>query len=37
MYGNWIITSDIKLNKILTDEEVYAINSITGVHDLPRR
>ena len=37
MYGNWIITSDIKVNKILTDEEVYAINSITGVHDLPRR
>ena len=36
MYGDWIITSDIKVNKILTDEEVYSINSKYGVYDLPR-
>lgn len=37
MTGDWIITSDIKVTKILTDEEVYEINSVTGIHDLPRR
>ena len=36
MYGDWIITSDIKVNKILTDEEVYSINSKYGIYDLPR-
>jgi hypothetical protein len=36
MTGDWIITSDIKVNKILTDKEVYKINSATGIHDLPR-
>jgi hypothetical protein len=36
MTGDWIITSDIKVNKILTDKEVHEINSATGIHDLPR-
>lgn len=37
MYGYWYISGEIKLIKILTDEEVYNINKINGVHDLPRR
>lgn len=37
MYGKWIISGEIKINKILTDEEVFEINSKTGIHDLPRR
>lgn len=36
MYGYWYISGEIKLLRILTDEEVYNIDSITGVHDLPR-
>lgn len=37
MYGFWYISGEIKLVRILTDEEVYLINSKTGVHDLPRK
>ena len=37
MYGMWIISGEIKINKILTDEEVFKINSETGIHDLSRR
>jgi hypothetical protein len=33
----WIISGEIKINKILTDEEVFKINSETGIYDLPRR
>ena len=36
MYGNWLIAGNLKVNRILTDKEVYEINSKTGVHDLPR-
>ena len=37
MYGEWYISGEIKVNRILTDDEVYAINEMYGVHDLPRR
>jgi len=37
MHGNWIISGNIKVNRILSDDEVQKINSKTGVHDLPRR
>ena len=37
MIGEWIISGAIEINRILSDEEVYQINSQTGVHDLPRR
>lgn len=36
MYGSWLIAGNMKVNRILTDKEVYEINSKTGVHDLPR-
>lgn len=31
----WIISDRIKVLKILTDKEVYRINSKRGIHDLP--
>ena len=37
MYGYWYISGEIKLLRILTDEEVKEINSETGVQDLPRK
>ena len=36
MYGTWIIAGNMRVNKILTDDEVAAINLPTGVQDLPR-
>ena len=37
MTGNWIISGAIKVNRVLTDEEVEKINNANGVADLPRR
>ena len=36
MQGNWLIGGGMKVNKVLTDEEVQAINEAAGVADLPR-
>lgn len=36
MTGNWLIGGSMKVNRILDDEEVRAINSANGVADLPR-
>ena len=36
MEGNWLIGGDMKVNRILTDEEVQAINEAAGMADLPR-
>lgn len=36
MTGNWLISGELKILRVLTDEEVHKINSITGVHDLAR-
>lgn len=36
MQGNWIISGDMKVNRILSDDEVKSINSAAGVADLPR-
>lgn len=36
MTGTWIITGSMKVNRLLTDAEVAAINERDGVHDLPR-
>jgi hypothetical protein len=36
MQGNWLIGGDMKVNRVLTDEEVMAINEAAGVADLPR-
>lgn len=36
MQGNWLIGGGMKVNKVLTDEEVRAINEAAGVADLPR-
>jgi hypothetical protein len=36
MQGNWLIGGNMKVNKVLTDEEVQAINEAAGVADLPR-
>jgi hypothetical protein len=36
MEGNWLISGDMKVNKILTDKEVKAINKKAGTSDLPR-
>jgi hypothetical protein len=36
MEGNWLIGGGMKVNKVLTDEEVQAINSAAGKADLPR-
>lgn len=37
MTGEWLIGGDMKVNRILTDEEVAAINKAAGLSDLPRR
>jgi hypothetical protein len=36
MEGNWLIGGGMKVNRVLTDEEVMAINEAAGVADLPR-
>jgi hypothetical protein len=36
MEGNWLIGGEMKVNRVLTDEEVMAINEAAGVADLPR-
>ena len=36
MTGSWIIGGSMKVNKILSDEEVKSINDAAGVEDLPR-
>ena len=36
MQGNWLIGGGMKINKVLSDEEVQAINEAAGVADLPR-
>jgi len=36
MQGNWLIGGGMKVNKVLSDEEVQAINEAAGVADLPR-
>jgi hypothetical protein len=37
MAGNWMIGGDMRVNRVLTDDEVKAINEAAGVADLPRR
>lgn len=37
MTGNWMIGGDMRVNRVLTDDEVRAINEAAGVSDLPRR
>ena len=36
MEGNWLIGGEMKVNRVLTDEEVQAINEAAGRADLPR-
>lgn len=36
MTGNWIISGHMKVNRILSDDEVKSINDKAGVADLPR-
>lgn len=36
MTGNWIISGQIKVIKVLSDEQVERINSAAGAKDLPR-
>ena len=36
MTGEWMIGGDMKVNRVLSDEEVKAINDAAGVADLPR-
>ena len=37
MTGSWLISGQIKIVKVLTDDEVSAINATGGVKDLPRQ
>jgi hypothetical protein len=37
MTGEWLISGAIKVNRVLTDDEVIEINAKAGVADLPRR
>lgn len=37
MEGDWIISGSVKVNRILTDEEVENINRKGGTSDLPRK
>jgi len=37
MTGNWLIGGDMRVNRILDDDEVKMINDAAGVSDLPRR
>jgi hypothetical protein len=36
MTGNWLIGGNMKVNRVLPDEEVNAINDAAGTADLPR-
>jgi len=36
MTGSWIISGEMKVNRVLTDEEVARINKQSGSNDLPR-
>jgi len=36
MTGEWLISGSMKVNRILSDEEVEEINKKHGVADLPR-
>lgn len=36
MTGDWLIGGSMKVNRVLSDEEVEAINQAKGVSDLPR-
>jgi len=36
MTGNWLIGGELKVNRILTNDEVKSINDAAGVADLPR-
>jgi len=36
MTGEWMISGNMRINKVLTDEEVKQINGSKGVYDLPR-
>ena len=36
MTGEWLIGGDMRVNRVLSDEEVRAINESAGVADLPR-
>jgi len=37
MTGNWLIGGSMKINRILSSEEVEKINNAAGVKDLPRK
>ena len=37
MTGEWLIGGDMRVNRVLTDDEVRTINEAAGVSDLPRR
>lgn len=37
MEGDWLISGDMKVNRVLSDDEVAAINSKAGRSDLPRK
>ena len=36
MTGDWLIGGDMRVNRVLTDDEVRALNEARGVSDLPR-
>jgi hypothetical protein len=36
MQGNWLISGQMKINRVLDDDEVLAINEAAGMQDLPR-
>lgn len=36
MVGEWLIGGELKVNRVLSDDEVKAINKAAGVEDLPR-
>lgn len=36
MTGQWLISGELKINRVLDDAEVKAINEAAGVQDLPR-
>jgi len=36
MQGNWLISGQMKINRVLDDDEVMAINEAAGMQDLPR-
>jgi hypothetical protein len=36
MHGNWLVSGQIRINKVLSDDEVKSINDKHGVQDLPR-